>query len=191
MTVILGISCYHPDSAACLVVDGNVIAAISEERLGFRQKHVGGFPHNAVQFVLDHANLKISDVNHIAIARDTKANRMQRAKRYLSLNGAMSAFKRVKKNSGLLNADLKQLQKFSGCNKISYNLHFVEHHLAHIASSYFTSPFDTDVTGFSYDGAGDGVTCAWANCDGYNINIEFCAKQPWSLLHSDVSTDWI
>ena len=63
MTVILGISCYHPDSAACLVVDGNVIAAISEERLGFRQKHVGGFPHNAVQFVLDHANLKISDVN--------------------------------------------------------------------------------------------------------------------------------
>ena len=64
MTAILGISAFYHDSAAAIVLDGEIIAAAQEERFT-RTKHDSSFPHNAVEFVLKFSNLKLSDVDHI------------------------------------------------------------------------------------------------------------------------------
>ena len=64
MTKILGISAFYHDSAAALIVDGEIIAAAQEERFS-RKKHDSRYPFNAIEFVLRHAKLKLSEVDHI------------------------------------------------------------------------------------------------------------------------------
>jgi len=64
MTVILGISAYYHDSAAALIIDGNIIAAAQEERFT-RKKHDPAFPGNAVQYCLEEAGLKVSDIDQV------------------------------------------------------------------------------------------------------------------------------
>ena len=70
---ILGINAYHGDSAACLVADGKLVAAIEEERIR-RIKHWAGFPSEAIRFCLDYAGIGIEDVDHIAIGRNPSAH---------------------------------------------------------------------------------------------------------------------
>ena len=64
MKSILGISAFYHDSAACILIDGKIVAAAQEERFT-RKKHDPTYPHNAIEFVLKYANLKLSEVNHI------------------------------------------------------------------------------------------------------------------------------
>jgi len=64
MSSILGISAFYHDSAACILKDGEIIAAAQEERFT-RKKHDASYPYNAVEFVLDYANLKLSEVDQI------------------------------------------------------------------------------------------------------------------------------
>ena len=64
MTSILGISAFYHDSAACILKDGEIIAAAQEERFT-RKKHDSSYPFNAINFVLNSSNLKLSDVNYI------------------------------------------------------------------------------------------------------------------------------
>ena len=64
MTSILGISAFYHDSAACILKDGKIIAAAQEERFT-RKKHDPNYPHNAIEFVLEYANLKLSEVDQI------------------------------------------------------------------------------------------------------------------------------
>ena len=64
MTKIIGISAFYHDSAATLIEDGNIIAAAQEERFS-RKKHDPSYPKNAINFVLNYANLKLSDVDQI------------------------------------------------------------------------------------------------------------------------------
>lgn len=78
MTHILGLNAYHGDSSACLVVDGKLVAAVEEERFR-RQKHWAGVPVQSVQYCLDAAGITLSDLDHIAINRDPKANFMKKA----------------------------------------------------------------------------------------------------------------
>ena len=72
MTVILGFNAFHADSAACLVVDGTLVGAVAEERLGARIKHSSAFPENAIRRLLADAGLTLRDVTHVAMARDPK-----------------------------------------------------------------------------------------------------------------------
>ena len=67
MTVILGFNAFHADSAACLVVDGKLLSAVAEERLGERHKHDSAFPANAIRRLLADADLRLRDVTHVAI----------------------------------------------------------------------------------------------------------------------------
>src|SRR6204780_327702 len=67
--IILGINAYHANAAAAIVVDGRLIAAVEEERLN-RVKYAAGLPARAIQFCLDQAGAKLTDVNHIAVPRD-------------------------------------------------------------------------------------------------------------------------
>ena len=75
MSVIIGFNAFHADSAACLVVDGKIVGAVAEERLGLRQKHTPAFPENAIRRLLGDAGLRLRDVTHVAMARDPSANR--------------------------------------------------------------------------------------------------------------------
>ena len=64
MKTILGISAFYHDSAACILKDGKIIAAVQEERFT-RKKHDPSYPHNAIKFVLEFADLKLSEVDQI------------------------------------------------------------------------------------------------------------------------------
>lgn len=77
MTTILGINAYHGDSAAALVVDGHLVAAIEEERFN-RIKHWPGFPSESVRYCLEAAGLKANQLDHVAVSFNPKANFGQR-----------------------------------------------------------------------------------------------------------------
>src|SRR5688500_17752514 len=72
--IILGINAYHPDASASLLVDGKLVAAVAEERLGKRVKHVAGFPANAIRCVLSMGGVRIQDVDYVAYGLDNNAN---------------------------------------------------------------------------------------------------------------------
>src|SRR5580700_8255461 len=74
MAVILGINAFHADSAACVVIDGELQFAVAEERLGKREKHCPRFPENAIRRALQESGVTLKDVTHVAIARNPKVN---------------------------------------------------------------------------------------------------------------------
>src|SRR5258708_10662222 len=74
MTYILGLNAYHGDAAACLVKDGELVAAVEEERFR-RIKHWGGFPSESIRYCLREAGVDLGQVDHVAINRDNQANR--------------------------------------------------------------------------------------------------------------------
>lgn len=172
--VILGFNSFHADSAACLLVDGKLIAAVAEERLGQRVKHDSSFPAHAIRRVLSDSNLTLRDVSYVAIARDSSANLSAKVK-YVSKNPIKSAgavvehFKRGKKVKSISD------QLAEACDEDKEKLNFkvveVEHHLAHVASAYYVSPFETLTAGFSYDGSGDFASLMATKCEGNKIEI--------------------
>lgn len=166
-SVILGVAAFHPDSAACIVVDGELKAAVSEERLGRRLKHDAAFPEKAIDWVLASQGLTFADITHIAVARDTSANRGAKVKYVLShfthaLGAVWEHFARRSRDG---EAFAKLLAK---CPKAK--LVHVEHHLAHLASAYYCSPFES-ASGLTYDGSGDFATMLAAKCEGTKIEI--------------------
>jgi carbamoyltransferase len=184
MTAILGLNAFHADSAACLVIDGKLVGAVAEERLGMREKHTSAFPANAIRWLLDDNGLKLSDVTHVAMPRDTTANRLAKAA-YVAKNpiGGISAaiehFSRAKKT-------LSMLDQLAGiCDidpaKVKFETVPVEHHLAHIASAYYASPFESLTAGYSYDASGDFASAMAARCEGPRIDILDKVTLPNSL----------
>ena len=77
MTYILGINAYHADASACLVKDGEMIAAAEEERF-VRIKHWAGFPAESIRYCLDEANVRLDEIGHIAVNRDPRAQLLRR-----------------------------------------------------------------------------------------------------------------
>lgn len=185
MTAILGVNAFHPDSSACLVIDGILVGAVAEERLGARNKHTMAFPENAIRWLLSDAGLRLSDMTHVAIARAPAANLLAKAKYALSNPevgiGAVARFLNRQKESSHA---LDNLAALCGEDpaRVKYKVHNVEHHLAHIASSYYLSDFDS-AAGFSYDGSGDFASAMAARCEGTNIEILDRVRLPHSLGH--------
>jgi carbamoyltransferase len=156
--LILGLNTFHADASAVLVDadSGKLLAAVAEERIN-RVKHFAGFPALAVEECLKIAGAKFADVGHLAVARDGKANLLakmgfalknlpritQLAKQRLERRGEVaSAPQLLERHFGLAPGSLKA------------KVHHVEHHLAHVASSFFVSPF-ADAALLSIDGFGD------------------------------------
>ena len=185
MTAILGLNAFHPDSSACLVIDGKLIAAISEERLGNRYKHTRSFPVNAIIAVLKIANISFSDITHVAIAKSPYANMLAKIKYTLNKPsiGLKSAVSFIKQNTEY-KYDLDNIADLIGSEttKNNYEKYFVEHHIAHIASSYYVSDFE-NAAGFSYDGSGDFVSAMSAICNGTKIKVLEKVALPNSLGH--------
>jgi carbamoyltransferase len=175
---ILGITSYHESSAAAIVCDGKLVAACEEERFN-RIKYWGGFPTQAIRFCLKEAGLKPTDIDHIAIPRDPYA---QLGKKLLfALSMPSFAWKRTKDNSrfseipetleGALQCDPKFLKA---------KIHRMEHHRAHMASTYFVSPFD-DAAIFSIDSLGDFASCMWGSGQGNRMTQDGVISFPHSL----------
>ncbi|MFC1960973.1 carbamoyltransferase [Chloroflexota bacterium] len=178
---ILGINAYHGGASACLIKDGQLVAAVEEERFT-RQKYWAGFPKLAIQYVLDEAGITVQDVDHIGISRDPKANLMKMAlfafRQRPSLSLVTDKLNNVMKVDNLQNEFSKNMGVEAASLKADF--HNVEHHRAHMASAFFVSPYE-DAAVLSIDGAGDFVTTMWGTGSGNTMNVDGLINFPHSL----------
>jgi len=179
--LILGLNMFHADASAAIVVDGEVKFAVAEERLN-RHKHFGGFPALAVKACLDAAGAKISDVEHVAVGQDSDANLIKKVQ-YAIVNPAkILNFIRLRQRKEAMR-DVRSLIAQAldvDSSALKFQEHHLEHHIAHIASAYYCSPWDK-AAGFSYDGSGDFVSTMTARCEGNNIEVLDRVFLPHSL----------
>ncbi|MFM8536236.1 MAG: carbamoyltransferase [Acidimicrobiia bacterium] len=179
MTYILGLNAYHADAAACLVKDGELIAAVEEERFR-RVKHWGGFPSESIRYCLKEAGISLGDVDHVAVNTDNQANRWRKVAFALTSGISPSyVLKRLRARrertdiAGNLKTALPE-QEYRGA------VHAVEHHLCHLASAFLVSPYDRAVA-VSVDGFGDFSSAAWGLGDGGEIAVDGRVYFPHSL----------
>ena len=181
MSVILGINAFHAGASAALVVDGQPVVAIAEERLN-RRKYYAKFPALAIRRCLDLAGLDLSDVDAVAFGRDSSANRAKKIGYALRNPTKLLNLVKIKAARSQVD-DLKTLLA-NECEvdpaRLRFEEYHIEHHLAHIASAYFVSPWD-QAAGFSVDGSGDFVTCMLASCEGGEIQVKSRVYVPHSL----------
>ena len=162
MTSILGISAFFHDSAAALIIDGKIISAAQEERFS-RKKHDARYPFNAVEFVLNHSNLKLSQIDYVVFFEKPflKFERLLETyvafapKGFASFCASMPIWLREKLfQKKFLFDNLKQHDEdFNDIEKI----HFSEHHYSHAASAFYPSPFK-DAIILTLDGVGEWAT---------------------------------
>lgn len=180
--LVLGLNTHHGDAAAALVGPSGPIAAIAEERLN-RKKHFAGFPKEAIREVLRIASASLNDVTDIVVARDPRANPIAKAAFLLRHPRAFArtAARRMEVHSAVRSTSQLVASEL-GLNEASIvaSFHQVEHHLAHVASAYYSSPFES-ASGFSLDGAGDFATSLFANCEGTRIQPLHRDTWPHSL----------
>ncbi len=176
--IILGLNAYHADSAACLIIDGKLIAAAEEERFR-RLKHWAGLPTNAIDYCLREAKLRLTDVEHVAINRKPGVNNLRR------ITFALRHWPHPKlvwqKISNIRSAAtvLDALQKAYGI-ELKAQLHYVEHHLAHLASAFLVSGF-SEAACVSVDGFGDFASTAVGSGHGDKVYILDRVYFPHSL----------
>jgi carbamoyltransferase len=184
VSAILGLNAYHPDSSAALVVDGKLVAAVAEERLGRRIKHDPGFPSQAIRSVLAAGGIGAKDLTHIAIPHDANANLQAKARYVLahpvSSVGAIVENRRRRRGEQSLAAEVAAAMGVAP-DALRAPVVPVEHHLAHIASAYYCSAFDGLTAGFSYDASGDFASAMAARCEGTKIEVLGRVHLPNSL----------
>ena len=162
MTAILGISAYYHDSAAALVVDGEIVAAAQEERFS-RRKHDPRYPRNAVDYVLREGGLRLDQVDHVAFY-DKPFLKFERLietyvasvpRGWQSFRMAMPIW--MKEKLFQKNMLFKELEQHEGGFPDKSRLLFAEHHFSHAASAFYPSPFDEAVV-LTLDGVGEWAT---------------------------------
>jgi len=176
---ILGINAYHGDSSTCLVQDGRLIAAAEEERFR-RIKHWAGFPIESIKYCLNEANLCLDQIDHIAINSDPKAHLLKKIK-YSILNrpDLRMVIDRINNKNKRANVENELIASFPN-NSFNGKVHYIEHHLAHLASAHLVSPFKNSIA-ISVDGFGDFSSSAWGVCQGDKIEIDKRIFFPHSL----------
>ncbi len=176
--IILGINSYHPDASACIVVDGKLIAACEEERFT-RIKHYAGFPENAIKFCLKKAGVDIKSVDYIAIPREPNARVFNKI--LYGLRIPALTLKRITAWRKTFDVK-KRLSKIFDIpeENIKAKIFRVEHHRAHLASSFLVSPFEKAFL-FSADALGDFASTMWGYGEGNNIKVLGDIKFPHSL----------
>ena len=177
--IVLGLNAYHGDSAAALVKDGRLIAAAEEERFR-RIKHWSGLPTEAMKWCLADAGLKLGDVDHIAINRNPKVNNLRRALYVLRQRPSLSLILKRLGNIKRAGSFEDAVQAAFPGEKLRAQVHRIEHHLAHLASSFLVSDFD-DAVCLSVDGFGDFASSAWGMGQGNDIQIDGRVYFPHSL----------
>jgi len=179
--LILGLNMFHADASAAIVQDGEVVFAIAEERLN-RHKHFGGFPALAVKACLDAVGAKITDVDHVAVGQDSDANLTKKVQYALANPAKILNFIRLRKHKEQMK-DVRSLLAGAldiDSEELKFQKHHLEHHIAHIASAFYCSPWEK-AAGFSYDGSGDFVSTMMARCEGNEIEVLDRVYLPHSL----------
>ena len=177
--IILGLNAFHGDSAAALVRDGVLVAAAEEERFR-RIKHWAGFPSQSIAYCLREAKLSLSEVDHIAVNQDSRANLFRKIAYVLRTAPHMGLLFERLRNRKKRDALPTLLAKEFPDQPSRATFHQVEHHLAHLSSAFHVSPF-TDAVVVSVDGFGDFASAAWGIGRGTNIEIEGRVHFPHSL----------
>lgn len=175
---ILGISAFYHDSAACIVCDGNILAAAQEERFT-RKKHDHDFPTNAVKFCLDFAGIKIEDVSYVTFYDKPFLKFERILETYFAY--APKGIKSFIKSMPLWLKEklwIKEVIK----NKINYQgeILFTEHHQSHAASAFFPSPFNQAAI-LTIDGVGEWATTSYGVGNENKIELLAEMKFPHSL----------
>src|ERR1700739_4176063 len=175
---ILAINAYHGNASAAVVCDGRLVAAVEEERFN-RVKYAAGFPAQAIRYCLREANLKLEKIDHVAVPRNPFAR--LGTKLFYALR--MPSFARER---------MKVLAKFTGIREalaaafetdpatLHAQFHRVEHHIAHLASTFFCSPFEQAAL-LSADGLGDFASSMWGAGFERRMNIHGSIAFPHSL----------
>ena len=166
MNTILGISAFYHDSAACLIKNGEIIAAAQEERFT-RKKHDPSYPYNAINFVLDFAGIKLNEVNQIVFFEKPflKFERLLETylafapKGFTSFSKAMPLW--IKEKLFQKNFLFNKLKEHDENYKSDENIYFSDHHLSHASSAFFPSPFEEAIV-LTADGVGEWATTTFA-----------------------------
>lgn len=179
--IILGINAYHGDASAAVFVDGELVAAVEEERFS-RLKHQAGFPAAAVRWCLERAGARAEDLDHVAVSRNPAANLAQKvawtARHRPSLGSLRQRASNTNQILGVPDALAAALAVDT--RSITATFHRVEHHRAHLASAYLCSPFE-EATCVSLDGMGDFTSTMWGSGRANRMDIAGRISYPHSL----------
>jgi carbamoyltransferase len=175
VTSVLGISAFYHDSAAAIIVNGEIIAAAQEERFS-RKKHDANYPKNAINYILKEANLKLSEVDHVVFYEkpflkferllETYVGFSPSGFRSFSMSMPSWLSEKLFQKKILFDALKEQDNNFNDLTKINFS----EHHLSHAASAFFSSPYDEAVI-LTLDGVGEWATSSVSLGKNNKINI--------------------
>ncbi len=190
MTTILGLNAYHGDAAAAIVVDGELVAAAEEERFN-RVKHCAGFPARAAQWCLEEAGLGASDLDHVAVSRDPRANLGRKLLRTIR-HGASARYLKARLDNASRIRDIgSALREVLQTEDLRARVHNVEHHQAHVASAFLVSPFE-EAAVLSVDGFGDFASTMLAEGRGNRFDVLERVIYPHSLgIFYTAVTQWL
>jgi len=185
VTSILGISAFYHDSAATLIVDGEIIAAAQEERFT-RLKHDSNYPFHSIEFVLNFSGLKLNEIDHVVFYEKPflKFERLLETyaafapRGFIQFSKAMPSWlsEKLFQKKLLFDNLKKQDPLFNDQNKIN----FCEHHISHAASAFFPSPFNEAIV-LTADGVGEWATTTVAIGRSNNLEIKKEIHFPHSL----------
>ena len=166
MISILGINAYHGDASAALVIDGQLVAAVEEERFN-RIIHWAGFPEQSIRWCLETGGIRADQLDHVAVSFNPKANMGRRVgfvlKNRPSLSALLDRLKRQRKTLGLED----QFAAATGVSRsaIRASFHRIEHHQTHVAAGFLISPYE-EAAVLSIDGMGDFTSTLTAMAQG-------------------------
>ena len=174
---IIGFSAFYHDSAACILKNGVIMAAVQEERFS-RIKHDASFPYRSIQYCLSECNIKFSEIDHIVFYDKpfTKFERILETHLAFAPKGFQSFCKsmpiwikeKLFQKKLIINELKKNLDREIDWSK---KLLFSEHHLSHASSAFFPSPFERAAV-LTMDGVGEWATTSLALGEGNNLSIE-------------------
>jgi carbamoyltransferase len=175
---ILGLNAYHGDSAACLIVDGKLVAAAEEERFR-RIKHWAGLPTEAIDYCLREGGISLRDIDHIGVNRRPGVNNWRRLAFVLTHRPDPRLMLQKLRNIRSASSAKEALEKAYGVS-LKAEVHQVEHHLAHLASAFLVSDFE-EAACLSVDGFGDFASTAMGFGQRNHIKIDNRVYFPHSL----------
>ena len=178
---ILGINAYHGGASACLIRDGQLVAAAEEERFR-RIKYWAGFPSEAIRYCLAEAGITAYELDHVGISRDPSAKLLNKALFALARRPSLSLVRDRLTNAAKVRDPRAALVAALELEPTALRAQFhnVEHHRAHMASAFFVSPFQQAAI-LSVDGMGDFSSTMWGVGRDNKIEVQGSVTFPHSL----------
>ncbi|MBV8715826.1 MAG: carbamoyltransferase [Chloroflexi bacterium] len=168
---ILGINAYHAGASACLIRDGELVAAAEEERFT-RIKYSAGFPTYAIRYCLAEAKIRPDELDHVGISRNPRANLGKKLLFAVGQRPGVGFIRDRLRNMSKVRDTRSQLAQSLNVDprRLNATFHHVEHHRAHMASAFFVCPFQ-EAAILSVDGMGDFVSTMWGVGRGDRMDV--------------------